>query len=108
MLGSKYYNVRIPEDWQKDVTFETIFTRDIKELSSCSICVFDHKYIGESIGGTIILGRGGYEELGYAKALGRCTIEINETNTTHPFSVGSSKVVGSLKEAVKFIKESRK
>ena len=103
MLGPKY-DVRIPELWQSEITFETIFKRDTDELSACEIVVFDPKYIGEIVKGKVVIGRGAFEEIGFAKALKKIVIEINDTNISHPFSCGATKVVSSLKEAVKFVR----
>lgn len=104
MLGPKY-EVRIPELWQSEITFETIFKRDTQELSNCDIVFFDPKYIGEIVKGKVVIGRGAFEEIGFAKAIGKIVIELNDTNVSHPFSCGATKVVSSFKEATKYIKD---
>lgn len=104
LLGVKY-EVRLPEEWQSEITQQTIFSRDILELSNCKIVIVDYKNTGELVKGKIVIGRGVWEEAGYAKAIKKIVIEINPSNDFHPFAYGATKVVASLEECVKYIKE---
>ena len=98
LLGSDF-DVVVPESWQKEVTLDTIYHRDVLELRKCSLVFMDSKFLWN------VAGRGVYEEVGFAKAAGIPVIELLCSTDRHPFSYGSEAVFVSLLDAANYIKE---
>ena len=108
LLG-KDFEVLLPEDWQENLTRETILDIDLSKLDSADIVIGDLWHQGREINGKFVQAQGTLMELGYAMAKRKFIVIISRfTKEHHPFHFGAHKIVHSLDEACEYIKETYK
>jgi nucleoside 2-deoxyribosyltransferase len=100
------FTILIPEEWQANVTFETIVTEDLKHLKSAQIVLADLYDVHLEKNGVLIKGIGTFMEMGFALARDKQIIVITrQRENVHPFFLHKSvHIVNSLDEACSTIR----
>lgn len=101
------FTVLIPEEWQPEVTYETIVKEDLKQLKSAQIVLADLYDVHLEKNGVLIKGIGTFMEMGFAIARDKRIIVITrQRENLHPFFLHPSiHTCNSLEEACETIRK---